>query len=655
MPDNPFRRDEDQAFGKLEQYVSAPVTPAASTQQPTQLAQPSPLQTTSTPQQPIQAQAAPKPVSQPVQPAPKQFGQPQQPQPVQPRQTTMTPTTASTRYSQMIQQNAPQAQAVSSGIAQAVQNPAIQAQRSLDAAQKQFSDMVQTSGLTRNQDRTAELINKASRLSVGQQLTPEEMAELQNIATTKEQFGEGVRDTDFVALQNYVDALGQAQKAKEYAGLTGDDISRQQLLQSLAGDQSYTGGQSLFDSLLAGGTQPAAEQLGALRQNLVTDDSLGKALTSAQETATGARELEQSEIESSYKDIQDMLDAQGTGKLAGLEQQIRDRVASENARVKDLNNRIDRSIAGSGKVLGDTDKEKADIAKLGLTPAQVTQINQAAPDLRSKIVQRLKEVNEQTATSKNEQARLNELYKIGNLVNRQGDKINAQEGSDLGSLLNQKANYNTGVATAAQKETVKAAEQRSNELKKEALESMKVPGYRGSKTPQNARASANDTFQRMLTGATQAKDLAEADKVIKSFKSQAEKINKEYTSKNLPAPINLKISNADIMKQANNMIKSGSGQIVGMYGKLPVAVEVRDPITGLVQIDKKTGRPITKMVPGPHSGTLYKTAEEFAKADPKNFKIVQQHAQKLAEIASIAKAFGFADDINGIITGGMAV
>lgn len=627
MADNPFRNDEDQSFGKLEDYVvnatSSPQTPA----QPTQYAQPATLQPSVTPNQPAaQPQVAPRPVPQPTQPVVQQFGQPQQPQPAQRRQTTTTPTTASTRYNQTIQQNAPQAQAVSSGLAQAIQNPVDQARQKLAAAQKEFNDKVAASGLTRNQDATSALINKAANLKTGQTLTPEEFAQLQSITDTKSKFGEGVRDTDFIALQNYVDAMGQAQKAQEYAGLTGDDASRQQLLNTLVNNAQYGQGQSLLDSLLAGGVQPAAQQLGDIRKNLITEDQLGKALTNAQTGAAGTRAAEQDEINAAYQDIQNMLDnkEQGTGVLSDLEQGIKNRVAAKNKDVKATNDLIDKALINSGPNFGDSKLEKQLIAKLKLSPADVKLIQQAGPDLRSTIVNKLKDVNEQTVTTGDELARLNQLYKIGGLVNRQGDHIAAQEGEDLGSLYNQKAKIDSAQAKKAANENKAAADQRASELKKDAIETLNVPGYMGNKNPSNAKTSALDAYDRMFGGRVVPGDTVDADRVIKTFQSQIDAINKNYTDKGLPAPVSVKPSQKQIMEQANKVLAHSHGWT----------------IPGLMQYPPKgysgpTIDPIKK----------YKTAEEFQKADPKNFKLVQDHAIRMATLANIANQFGFNKDL----------
>lgn len=537
MIKNPFRSEDDQAFPKLTNYAMGQSTPAQNqpTQQSSQYAQASTLtkpaqQQSSQPQQPA-PQVAPQPAPV-VPPAPQaqQFGQPQQPQPVQPRQTTMTQNTAAQRYNQMIQQNVPQAQAVSSGLAQVIEDPVTQAKRKMDAAQTEFRQRVAESGLTRDVGRTSELINKAAALKAGETLTPQEFAELENISKTKGKFGEGIRDTDFVALQNYVQALGEAEKAKQMAGLTETAGERQELLSKLVGDQAYSEGQSLYDALLAGGVQPAAQQLGDIRQRLITENVLGKQATEQQQRAAAARQLEQEEIESAYKDIQDMLDAGGTGKLAAQEKAIRDRVIAENKRVQDLNKEIDTVLKDRGAVFGDTDPEKALISKLGLTTKQVSKINKGGSAAQD-IITRLKEVNEQGVTSADELAKLNALYKIGGLVNRQGDKIVAQEGEDLGALANQKAVLDKAALERATGETDQLVKSLQDANYNE-LTTRKVKGYGSSDGKLNKNANLMDAtseiHRKMSGGAFRPHENKEADKVIKELlKLQNESAKKQ--------------------------------------------------------------------------------------------------------------------------------
>lgn len=551
-------------------------TPASSQNQPSQtqqpvqyaqaatLAQPTAQKQTST-QQPVQVpqpSVQPQPITPvvatvPVQPQAQQFGQPQQPQPAQPRQTTMTQNTAAQRYNQMLQQNAPQAQAVSSGLAQVIEDPVTQAKKKLDAAQAEFRQKVAESGLTRDAGRTSDIINKAAALQAGQTLTPEEFAELENISKTKETFGEGVRDSDFVSLQNYVQALGEADKAKQLAGLTETTSDRQELLSQLVGDRAYGEGQSLFDSLLAGGVQPASQQLGDIREQLITQDILGKQATEEEQRATGARSLEEEEIASAYKDIQDMLDGEGTGKLASQEKAIRDRVQAENLRVKELNNEIDSVLKNKGSIFGDSTAERNLIKKLGLTDSDVQKIQSAGPNVTSDIINKLKEASEQTMTSKDELARLNELYKIGDLTNRQGEQITAQEGDDLGSLINQKADINKDRLQAMIRENTQNANTRKNEINQSALESP-IQTYKYGKGISTKNA-AIDIYDRMRSGSFKPEaDNAEADKVIKNLQNAVNKTQNYYKSQGLKVQPLPSPSSSDI-QDAFNAIWENSG------------------------------------------------------------------------------------------------
>jgi len=434
----------DNPFGKLANYVLDPQQEEQKqlVQQPAQYAQAATLQ------QPAQPQIQ-QPMQPRQQPAPSMFGQPQQPQPAQPRQTTMTPVTAGQRYTQMLQQNVPQAQAVASGLAKQVTTPAAAAKRGFEEAQKRFAKTVAEKGLTRSTQRTQELINKAA---AGQQLTPTEFGELQKISTTRESFEEGTRPEDFMQLQEYVTALEEAQKARQYAGLTGTGAGRQQLLQQATRTPAYTSGQALMDALLAGGVAPAAEQLQQIQQRFgPAQDELAVAQQKMAEEAQRVKSEESAEIEAAYKDIQDLLDAKGTGALADLEKTIQDRVVEQNKKVEETNKLIDTVVPKIGSVLGDTDEEKRFMELLGIKPGSTLarQIELAPKDVN--LIGKLKEVNPQTVTSQEEIKKLEQLYKIADIARREKPELAVQEGEDLGTLAQQAPSIDVEkVASAAE-------------------------------------------------------------------------------------------------------------------------------------------------------------------------------------------------------------
>lgn len=418
-------------FGKLTNYVLNPQQEddkQPQVQQPTQYAQAATLQ-----------QPQPQTIQPRQQPAPQMFGQPQQPQPAQPRQTTMTPVTAGQRYTQMLQQNVPQAQAVASGLAQQVTAPAAAAQRGFEEAQKEFAKRVAEKKLTTPVARTQELVSKAAR---GEELTPEELAELQKVSTAREGFEEGTRPEDFAAFQSYVTALGEAQKAKQYAGLVGTAGGRQQLLQQATKAPGYTSGQAMLDALLAGGVAPAAEQLQQITQRYGAADELGLAQQRMAEEALRTKEAGKEEVESSYRRLQDLLDAEGTGELAKLEKAIQDRVTQANINVKETNKLIDDVVPNIGTVFGDTDDEKKLMTLLGIDPTTkegeqlIRNIEFAPKDIN--LISKLKEVNPQTAASEKERKALRELYKIGDIVRRGKPELAIEEREDLGTLADQK-------------------------------------------------------------------------------------------------------------------------------------------------------------------------------------------------------------------------
>ena len=511
-------------FGKLTNYVLNPQQEEQKqpVQQPAQYAQAATLQ------QPAQPQTQ-QPIQPRQQPAPQMFGQPQQPQPAQPRQTTMTPVTAGQRYTQMLQQNVPQAQAVASGLAQQVTAPAAAAQRGFEEAQKQFAKTVAEKGLTRSTQRTQELVNKAAS---GQELTPEELGELQKISTTRESFGEGTRPEDFMQLQEYVTALGEAQKARQYAGLTGTGAGRQQLLQQAARTPAYTSGQALMDALLAGGTAPAAQQLQQVQQRFgPTQDELAAAQQRMAEEAQRVKGEESTEIESAYKDIQDLLDAEGTGALANLEKTIQDRVAAENKKVEETNKFIDTVVPNIGLVLGDTKEEKKLMADLGIKAgSNLARYIEGSPKDTS-LVEKLKEVNPQAVTSKEELKKLQQLYKIANLVKREKPELIVQEDEDLGNLADQKIKLAEDEKTlkskyeTRQKDIRNAADDLRNAYSVETIKDYKFG------PAMTAAGAAKDIYNRLVTGKISNDDPIEAQKVIDKANKMVDEINKMYREK----------------------------------------------------------------------------------------------------------------------------
>ena len=584
MADNIKKNEEE--FSQLQQFAME--EPAPTPQQPAQMAEASTLQ--EQPDQPTATQAA-APIAQ--QPTPQQliaqraaqqaeqrtaqpqmFGQPQQPQPAQPRQTLMTPTTAGQRYRQILQQNVPQAQAVASGLAQVISTPEAEAQKRLADAQQEFQKRITEAGLDRDEKATKEIFGRIAQLQAGQEISPEDLAKLQRIADTREDFGtgEGIRTEDFLSLENYLQAVSQAQEAQEMARLAGDTGTRQTLLRQLVRRPEYTSGQALLDSLLAGGTAPAAQTIQDVRSRLLEQDVLGKAEEQTLKDIEKARATEQKEIDSAYEDIQKFLDGD-TGALSDLESIIRDRVVSEEKRAKELNEDIDillqPKVAGkTNAIIGDTDEERQLIEKLGLTPEQVQGINAVEPKSRTSLIERLKEdVTEQTVTSAEELAKLNALYKIADITGRKAPRLAVAEGEDLGTLAEQKAKVS--------KEAIESGRKQTDVLIKSAKDAVKdtlssgIENYEYGKN-MSISSATKDLYNKMT------KDIGKADKdfVIKQVTDPLKKANMDLKAElarlgraDQAEAIRMNASQEEINKQLKEVSNNYVGQKLGNYGK----------------------------------------------------------------------------------------
>lgn len=550
----------------IQQQAAAPITPITQQQAAAPIAQ------QPTPQQLVAQRAAQQAAQRTAQP--QMFGQPQQPQPAQPRQTLMTPTTAGQRYRQILQQNVPQAQAVASGLAQAISTPEAEAQKRLADAQQEFQKRITEAGLDRDEKATKEIFGRIAQLQAGQEISPEDLAKLQRIADTREDFGtgEGIRTEDFLSLENYLQAVSQAQEAQEMARLAGDTGTRQTLLRQLVRKPEYTSGQALLDSLLAGGTDPAAQTIQDVRSRLLEQDVLGKAEEQTLKDIEKARATEQKEIDDAYEDIQKFLDGD-TGALSGLESIIRDRVVSEEKRAKELNEDIDillqPKVAGkTNAIIGDTDEERQLIEKLGLTPEQVQGINAVEPKSRTSLIERLKEdVTEQTVTSAEELAKLNALYKIADITGREAPRLAVAEGEDLGTLAEQKAKVS--------KEAIESGRKQTDVLIKSAKDAVKdtlssgIENYEYGKN-MSISSATKDLYNKMT------KDIGKADKdfVIKQVTDPLKKANMDLKAElarlgraDQAEAIRMNASQEEINKQLKEVSNNYVGQKLGNYGK----------------------------------------------------------------------------------------
>ena len=608
----------------VTQQAAAPITPITQQQQAAAPAAQQP-----TPQQLIAQRAAQQAAQRVAQP--QMFGQPQQPQPAQPRQTLMTPTTAGQRYRQMLQQNVPQAQAVASGLAQTISTPEAEAQRRLAAAQQEFQQRIAETGLERTPEKTREIIERAAGLGAGQELSPEEFAELERIAATRQGFGEGTRVEDFLSLENYLQAVSQAQEAQEMARMAGTTGARQTLLQQLVRRPEYTSGQALFDALLAGGTAPAAQTIEDVRSRILEQDVLGKAEERTLADIEAARTAEQEEVEAAYQDIQKFLDEGDAGALSGLESSIRQRAESETERAKELNADIGKllqpKVAGKvNTIIGDTDKEREIIEKLGLTPEQVEGINSISPENRTNLIERLKEnITEQTVTSPEELARLNALYKISGLTGRESPRLAVAEGEDLGTLAQQRVKVGKEALEAGRKQT-ETAIQSAKDVIKDTLSSS-IKNYEYGKN-MSISSAAKDFYNKM------AKDIEKADKdfVINQVKDPLRKANMDLKAElkrlgriDASEAVRMNASPEDINKQLKDLSSNYfraklGGQREGMEIKYtPVGRKAVDVLNEL-KIDRKTLNNID---------SIRKTTQNIANARDNREKIEKEITERV--------------------------
>lgn len=518
---------------------------------------------------PIQAPAQPAaPTPAPQKPVIQNLGQPAQQlqQPASPtRQRTPTPVTSYQRLQDYLRSGQTQAQGLGGRVQQTIATQAAAGSQALGQASQNFSQQVEAAGLTRDADRTATLISKAANLKQGEKLTPEELAELQKIASTQQGF-EGLAPADLTAIADYAAALDNLGQAKVKAGLTASEAGRESLLGSIYSDQApYTSGQSLLDQLLLGSSQQPATQMAGLRDKLVGQDVYGKAITAAEQAAQDKRAAEAEEISKAVGDVTTGVGMEeGAGALGGIEKTIKDRIAAENKRVSDTNALIDQAQKdGNFANFGWSPAQQQLIKLLGLTDIQVNDLKQTG-GIRDDMFIKLKEMNIQTGTSADELAKLNALYQIADMYGRTTPEEKATEGADLGSLLDQKAGLDVDKVEAAKKEAKDRVEGQRSSIATN-LSAIPVPDYRFNKGADIVTAS-RDIIERMTDGHFVEDDNNEADKIIKLYQGQLDNLNNYAKSIGVPGTPGPDLSDINVVATMKKMFNNTSfGRMYGNF------------------------------------------------------------------------------------------
>lgn len=626
QPDDEQNAQQPGQFQALQNYVQAPAQPAPQAQpQPApnvnvQIARP----------QPVNA-----PAQQPVQPrtAPQQFGpQAQQlQQPVQsPRQRTVAPT-AYSRLQDYLQSSQSQAGQLGNVLQGNVMDQATAGRQALGQAAQSFSQKVEAAGLTRNADATSQLITKAANLKAGESLTPEELKQLTDISATQKGF-QGLAPADLNAIAEHANAQASFDEAKTRAGLTASNSGTQSLLGDVYGQNNqYTTGQSMLDSILTGSSKVPATQLAGLRDQLVTQDVLGKEDQAAKDAATAKKASEWDEITQAANDVTSGIGMQqGQGALGTLEQTIRDRITTQNQRTDDINKLIDQ-VYQEGNIghFGSTSAQQKLIAALGLSQNDINQIKRTG-GVSTDIFQKLKQLNEETGTSKDDYAKLQALYNIADAFGRTSNKIGATGDADMGTLIDQKGGIDQQKVYAAQNQNAQQMNADKAQRVSNALDNTNIKDYRfGANT--SVRNAAIDIYDRMRTGSFRDDiDNPEADKVISSMTSAATAIAQQYVNRGLYNSVGefmarYNPTDADVIGDMNATIPTDSK---GPFNSTMAALIANSPIfirngTGMFGL----GKP--------------RNMAELKKLDPNLFNRIYQSALKMAQIKKLSEDFGF--------------
>jgi hypothetical protein len=171
-------------------------------------------------------------------------------------------------------------QTVAGGVQQAGQNVRAGVQQGV----QKFGQQVQANRLGAQDQANAEgLVNKASNLQAGQDLSQDELTQAQKYAQGAYQ---GPQD-----VENAAQLAGQAAEAEQLGRLGSSSAGRQGLLQRFVGAPQYSFGQQKLDNLLLGSDQGALNQARASTRGVADQavSSIEAARGQAQEAAVGNR------------------------------------------------------------------------------------------------------------------------------------------------------------------------------------------------------------------------------------------------------------------------------------------------------------------------------------------------------------------------------
>ena len=562
---DPAQQDDDEQKKQQEEAAKQLQQPVAAQPTPTPVAKPA---------QTIAATPKPQPIAQPVatpQPV-QQFGTPAQ-QLQQPaastRTRTPTPISSYQRLQDYLRSGQTQAQGLGGAVQQNITNQATAGRQALGTAAQSFNKQVEAAGLTRNADRTSQLIAKAAGLNKGEKLSDEELAEIKKIASTQQGFA-GLAPADLTAISQYATALGAAEGATEKAALTGSESGRQALLSDIYGaNKPYTSGQSLLDQALVGSSQAPATQLAATRKSLVTENQLNNEVTAAEQAAATTRSAKSKEVNDAVTDVTSALGMEhGQGALGGLEQMILDRTKNEQQRVTDTNALIDQATKDGGfNNFGWSDAQQKLITQLGMTQEDINNVKTTG-GLKEDLFNKLKDVSAQTVTSQDDYAKLNALYKIADMYNRTAEQLPVSEQDDLGALISQKSGLDMNKVKAAQAEVNNLVQLKQNEIAGN-LSTVKVPDYRFGRD-MDVPAASRDIVARMTDGDFQVSDNSEADKILAEYDKQLGTLNQFKQSYGLPAMSTSDLSDAAVLPIMEKMILNmpmGNPALRYLYGR----------------------------------------------------------------------------------------
>lgn len=171
-------------------------------------------------------------------------------------------------------------------VAGGVQNQASQVRQNVQQAGQKFGQEVQAKKLgAADQEAATGIINRASKLAAGENLSDQEQARAQTYMSGDYQ---GPRD-----IENSAQLAGRAAEAEQLGRLGGTEAGRQGLLQRFVGAPQYSFGQQKLDNLLLGANQGALARARAATRGVgdQTISAIEAARGQAEEAAAGNRQF----------------------------------------------------------------------------------------------------------------------------------------------------------------------------------------------------------------------------------------------------------------------------------------------------------------------------------------------------------------------------